>query len=361
MTAINQELARDSIRWRRTLQSVATLADDLGSIGEWVAPRGTEERTAGKKEDYVLRRLIVAWKVSGQLCPPVEIEAATNRKGEPDFVLRRSDGRTLGIEVTEAGEEGWQNWRDFVERVGDPPVGKVRLKPSTDRTVAEILRAIRKKVEKYDNGAYRRPPDCDLLIYDNTSSAGFVDIRHVKALVRQPNDLLGRFRQVHLVCGEMVALDIFGAETRDELVGNEYEIDLANWVRDQVEKLTAGRLREIDVQNIIEELDALGRSERRALASHVRSLIVHLLKWQFQTKRRSKSWRLSIENARVEIHELITRMPSLRVELAKAADDQYPHARRLAADETSIERTRFPQSIPYSEDQLLDPEFYPEG
>ena len=98
-------------RWFRTLNAPETLADDLGALGAWVGPRtGPDKRTHGQKEDYVLRRLLVAWKLTGRLRFPIEVRATTDEEGGPDFLLFGPDGQTLGVEVTEAGEEDYQAW-----------------------------------------------------------------------------------------------------------------------------------------------------------------------------------------------------------------------------------------------------------
>jgi hypothetical protein len=103
----------------------------------------------------------------------------------------------------------------------------------------------------------------------------------------------------------------------------------------------------------------LGKSERKALASHLRNLLLHFLKWQFQPGRRGKSWRLSIDNARSEIFELLTEMPSLRRELNERIASEYGRARRTAEIETELDLATFPEECPYSRKQIVDPEFYP--
>src|SRR5690242_16652631 len=82
-----------------------------------------------------------------------------------------------------------------------------------------------------------------------------------------------------------------------------YETDFYRWTAEQAELLRAGRLNAVDITHIAEELDALGRSEKRELVSRLSVLLAHLLKWQHQPSRRRKSWRLSIENARIDIAE----------------------------------------------------------
>jgi hypothetical protein len=139
-----------------------------------------------------------------------------------------------------------------------------------------------------------------------------------------------------------------------------YDEDLVAWARTNAALLRSGHLEEIDAANLAEELDDLGKSERRALCSHIRVLLLHLLKWQFQAKRRSRSWQSSIVNARREIQVIVEDSPSLRSEIAYCGHREYPSARRLAAIETGIDKQTFPHDGPYTSVQLLDDGFFPE-
>ena len=78
-------------RWTRTFSEGATFSDDLGSLGIWVGPRtGAARRTHGQKEDYVLRRLLIAWKHVGSLRLPLTVQASD--RVAPDFLLSDADG-----------------------------------------------------------------------------------------------------------------------------------------------------------------------------------------------------------------------------------------------------------------------------
>jgi len=352
-------IAHKGPRWTKTLNRADTLADDLGLIGTWVGPRtGPMKRNHGEKEDYVLRRLLVAWKLESVIPFPVQIRAARSRPGEPDFLLIWESDKTLGIEVTEAGEEDYQRWLTESERTVVSSAKDLPFDPSSNRTVDEWRRSIRAKVEKFDQGAYNAPDACDLLIYDNTSWGGFLDKQSLIAAATRSDEFTGRFRQIHIVCGGTVWLDIFGA-CRPVDVRNTYEIDYASWVYDQVEKLRSHQANKIDWENVAEELSSLGRSERRALASHLRTLMQHLLKWEFQATDRSASWETSIDLTRSEVDEQLSEMPSLRSQLPEIAASEYRRARRAAAKESALPVDTFPLELPYTLAQLVDPEFYP--
>ena len=350
-------------RWFRTLQGADSLADDLGVLGTWVGPRtGPLKRTQGDKEDYIFRRLVVAWKEIGEMRFPVDVRAAAHGQGEPDFELRWPDGRALGVEVTEAGREEYQAWltRSEVVRESGQVTGLERHSDGpTKETVSEIMRAIESKVRTYDEGFYRGPDGCDLVVYDNTEWGGFLDKSKLITRLGRPNDVLGRFKHVHLVTGETVHLDLFEDGCRSVDTSHTYEIDYARWIFDQVEHLRQGATDKLDRAHIAEELEDLGRSERRALGSHLRVLSVHLLKWEFQPERRSDGWLASIDNARSEIHELLTEIPSLRRDVRRRMGIDYVRARRQAGRETGLPLERFPEDCPYEVSQLLDPEFLP--
>jgi hypothetical protein len=351
-------------RWEQTLRAADTFADDLGILGAWVGPRkGPDKRSQGQKEDYVLRRLLVAFKIAGSLNFPLRVLAEKARRGEPDFRLVSPGGETLGLEITEAGEEDYQAWLSTTEvaREEGSHRGAAPLDASTPRTADAVLRAIAGKVEKYEKGFYHSVPVCDLVVYDNTAWGGFLDKRELLNAIGRPNQLLGRFRRIHLVSGGIVFIDLFGSEPQRVDVWNTYEIDYAAWVFDQVERMRHGATKSLDLANIAEELESLGRSERNALRSHIQNLLLHLLKWQFQPAKRGSSWKISISLARDEIFEALTEMPSLRGDLNRMIAAAYGRARKAAAKETKLDIKRFPETCPYEPKSILDPEFLPDA
>jgi hypothetical protein len=138
------------------------------------------------------------------------------------------------------------------------------------------------------------------------------------------------------------------------------ETDYHAWLVEQAAHLRAHRFDELDFEAIAEELEDMGRSERRAVESHMKNLLLHLLKWSKQTKRRSRSWRDSIDTARDAILDLLNDSPSLRAQLAEFIERQYPRARRSAANQTGLVELDFPPLCPFLLDQVLDREFFPD-
>jgi hypothetical protein len=138
-----------------------------------------------------------------------------------------------------------------------------------------------------------------------------------------------------------------------------YEEDLYAWALENASLLRAGRLSEIDADHIAEELEDMGKSERRALRSHLHNLLLHLLKWQVQPTHRVVSWKLSIRNARHRIEIILQDSPSLSPRIRGFIVDEYPVARLDAIDETGLLETSFPADCPYAVEQVIDQAFWP--
>lgn len=85
-----------------------------------------------------------------------------------------------------------------------------------------------------------------------------------------------------------------------------YDTDFNLWVEAQVAALQSRRLEALDLSNLIEEIEDLAKRDKKALRSHLKVLLLHLLKWQFQAMKRSRSWRTSITNARIEIEDVLS-------------------------------------------------------
>ena len=139
-----------------------------------------------------------------------------------------------------------------------------------------------------------------------------------------------------------------------------YDEDFYAWAMTTAALLRQRRFAEIDIVHIAEELEDLGKRERRALESHIRNVTLHLLKWRSQLEKRSVSWRQSIRNGRLEIHKLLRDSPSLTGQIPQMLDDEYPAARADAIDETGLSDETFPVHCPFTAEQVLDAEFWPE-
>lgn len=140
-----------------------------------------------------------------------------------------------------------------------------------------------------------------------------------------------------------------------------YDQDLYAWTQEQAAKLRAGRLMELDREHLVEELEELMANTRRELYRRLRILVGHLLKWQYQPAQRSGSWRGSIRTQRDDLAALFKDNPSLRRLLPEKLTDAYRAAVKLAADETGLPVSAFPAECPFSAEQVLDEEFWPDA
>ena len=139
-----------------------------------------------------------------------------------------------------------------------------------------------------------------------------------------------------------------------------YELDFFEWTARNAELLRAGRFGEADLEHIAEEIEDMGTSQRHELRSRLRVLLSHLLKWRFQADRRSRSWKATIRVQRDELADLLRQMPSLRRYLRDQLTEVYPVAVEGAIAETGLPDEVFPPACPFSLDQILDADFFPE-
>ena len=139
-----------------------------------------------------------------------------------------------------------------------------------------------------------------------------------------------------------------------------YERDFYQWALHNAELLKQGKLTEADIDNIAEEIEDMGKNNKRELASRLSVLIMHLLKWQYQPHKRSKSWKITINTQRTEIDRLIEGSPSLKYNIELIIENEYKRAKILFEDEISISQKLLPQICPYVFEQLSDYDFLPE-
>ncbi|MCE7026787.1 DUF29 domain-containing protein [Jiella avicenniae] len=139
-----------------------------------------------------------------------------------------------------------------------------------------------------------------------------------------------------------------------------YDRDGYAWSKREADLLRQGRFAEIDIANVVEEIESVGRSELRAIVSSYRLIAMHLLKWQHQPERRTRSWRNTINRERgtLEIDE--AKNLSLAARPLPLIDQAYRTARKDAADETGLPLSTFPETCPYTAEELRSRDFLPE-
>ena len=140
---------------------------------------------------------------------------------------------------------------------------------------------------------------------------------------------------------------------------NLYEHDFYAWANEQATLLRTGNLSAADIEHIAEEIESMGKTEKRELVNRLSVLIAHLLKWQFQSSFRSKSWFRTIREQRFRLQRHMVDNPSLKSSLNEAINDGYRLAVIIATDETNLDEATFPPTCPWSFDQLMDERFWP--
>ena len=316
-------------RWSRTFSRLATFSEDLGDLGASVV-----ESTSVRHEDIVLRRLLIAQKRAGALRFPFEVDARHDAPSTPDFVVKDTVGRRY-LKVAGAGH----------------------IEPGT-------------------NGN----DPCDLVVYHTDGAMSTNAVADQRAFCRA-----GGYGRVHVVDGNIVYVDAHGAEVARVDVRDDYDMDLSRWTEAQVRALRErewGRLapqeplpsdnascpspsrpstlsdfaeaaksdRVLDVENLIKELSALVRRDRRALKSRLQNLFAHLLKWQHQPLARSRSWLGTIHENCARLDDLLTESPSLRKQLDPHGDEvatAYRRARTQASNDTGLAADEFPDALPW--------------
>ncbi|MBF0204026.1 MAG: DUF29 domain-containing protein [Desulfamplus sp.] len=139
-----------------------------------------------------------------------------------------------------------------------------------------------------------------------------------------------------------------------------HEHDFYAWTQQQADILKSGMLDNLDINNLIEELDSMGVSEKRELLHRLTVLIGHLLKWVYQPQRRGNSWLATIEAQRLEVIDLLQDNPSLKYQLNKQFEKAYLKAVLFAVKETDLPKSTFPDESPFSLEQVLDDTYLPE-
>jgi hypothetical protein len=140
----------------------------------------------------------------------------------------------------------------------------------------------------------------------------------------------------------------------------DYEEDFYAWTVEQARLLRLGELSAIDAANIAEEIESMGRSDRRELKSRLIILLMHLLKWRCQPGARSRSWSATIDEQRLQIEGVLSESPSLRPMVAPMMPEAYSIARARAIAETGLADQLFPEACPFSPEEVLSRAFLPE-
>ncbi|MCB0063242.1 MAG: DUF29 domain-containing protein [Caldilineaceae bacterium] len=140
-----------------------------------------------------------------------------------------------------------------------------------------------------------------------------------------------------------------------------YETDFYAWTQRQAALLRTEEFSEVDWNHLIEEIETLGRSERNEVKNRLIVLIMHLLKWQYQPELQSRSWIATITVQRDDLAALLADNPSLHAQLAEFVDEVYSRAVKRAVQETGLRATVFPAACPFSAEEIMNEDFWPDA
>ncbi|ELS02677.1 protein of unknown function DUF29 [Xenococcus sp. PCC 7305] len=143
------------------------------------------------------------------------------------------------------------------------------------------------------------------------------------------------------------------AKSIDKLYDEDYYL----WLKNTAQLIREKRFAEVDAVNLVEEIEDMGRSEKRALESNLVVLILHLLKYKYQPAKRSNSWKASIREHRRRLRKAFEDSPSLKGYCEKVFAECYEDARKQASDETELSLDIFPVASPFTVSQVLDEEY----
>jgi hypothetical protein len=156
------------------------------------------------------------------------------------------------------------------------------------------------------------------------------------------------------------------ARLSDSQRGGLRQQDFVAWTVETGELIRAGKFEQVDWIAVAEEIESLGRSDRRELKSRLEILLQHLLKGQYQPSHQSKSWLRTIREQRYRLEDLLIDSPGLRAELENPESENilsivFDRSCKAASEETNLPLNNFPENCPYTLQQILSPDFFPES
>ncbi len=140
---------------------------------------------------------------------------------------------------------------------------------------------------------------------------------------------------------------------------NLYDRDYYLWLSHTANLIKEGKFDEVDAANLIEEIEDMGRSEKKAVKSNLIVVLLHLLKYKYQPEKRTNSWKASIREHRRRLRDDFRVSPSLKRYMTEVFDECYQDGREQAADETGLPLDTFPTESPFTPDLVLNPDYLP--
>ena len=142
-----------------------------------------------------------------------------------------------------------------------------------------------------------------------------------------------------------------------DAAGHAYDRDFYSWSLEQARLVREGRWSAVDRENVAEEIESLGREQFSKLESAIRVVLAHMLKWDHQPARRSRSWAISIREHRLRLGHVLSDNPGLRPRIAEAIARAYQGALLTAMKETGLKESSFAPNCPYTWDDIVSREF----
>ncbi|MEB3310842.1 MAG: DUF29 domain-containing protein [Snowella sp.] len=139
-----------------------------------------------------------------------------------------------------------------------------------------------------------------------------------------------------------------------------YEKDFNLWIEQTINQLKNGDLSNLDRENLIEEIQSMGNSDKREAFSRLKVLLMHLLKWKYQPQKRTASWLNTIDEQREQLELILKDSPSLKPYFHAILSECYQKAIRAAVNETNLPRKIFPIECPFTPEEILDDNYFPE-
>ncbi len=142
-------------------------------------------------------------------------------------------------------------------------------------------------------------------------------------------------------------------------IADLYNEDYYLWLQQNLELLRLQKFNDVDWNNLLEEIADMGKSEKRAITSNLRILLMHLLKYKYQSDKQTNSWLFTIREHRKRLREALKMSPSLKIYFQEVFAESYQDARELAADETGLVINTFPADAPFTPEDAINPDYLP--
>jgi hypothetical protein len=149
-------------------------------------------------------------------------------------------------------------------------------------------------------------------------------------------------------------------QTQSPPLAELYDRDFYRWTQETAHLIEAQRLDELDWENLLEEIESMGRAEKRAIKSNLKVLLLHLLKWKYQPAKRSLSWERSVDEHRDRLLDRLQDSPSLRNYIPEILPDAYRRAVRDASKETRLDAETFPSACEWDLELILAEDYLPD-